>query len=90
MAQSNKKHLFARNDKGYLYVGIFIPMYTGRIKVDTMHFPVGSTYKMLPDVGKWCNTLACMIHTQLMLHCVTSFLVSVYFVPSLNLHYFCR
>ena len=45
---------------------------------------------MLPDVGICCNTPGCMIHTQLMLHCVTSFLVSVLFVPSLHLHYFCR
>ena len=32
---------------------------------------------MLPDVGICCNTLGCVIPAQIMLHCVTSFLVSV-------------
>ena len=69
----------------------YIPMYMGRIRVDIMHFLVGSTpCKMLQDVGIWCNTLGCMIHAQLMLHCVTSFLLSVLFLPSLHLHFFCR
>ena len=45
----------------------------GKNKVDIMHFLVGSTpCKMLPDVGICCNTLGCMIHAQLMFHCVTS------------------
>ena len=52
----------------------YIPMYMGRMRVDIMHFLVESTpCKMLPDVGICCNTLGCMIHVQLMLHCVTFF-----------------
>ena len=45
---------------------------------------------ILPDVGICCNTLGCMIHAQLMLHCVTSSLVSVLLMPTLHLHYFCK
>ena len=32
----------------------------------------------------------CMIHAQLMLHCVTSPSFSLLFMPSLHLHYFCK
>ena len=48
------------------------------------------SYMLLPDVGMWCNTLACGNHTQQILHHMTSPLVSVLFVPSLHSYYFSR
>ena len=45
---------------------------------------------LLPDVGIWCNTLVFRNHTQQILHHMTSPLVTVLFVPSLHLYYFCR
>ena len=69
----------------------YIPMYMGRIRVGIMHFLVGSKpCKVLPDVEICCNTFVCMIHAQLMLSSVISFIVSVRFVPSLHLPQFYR
>ena len=74
----------------YLFCSLYTYVIVWNIVRGTAASSAPVPMPMLPDVGICCNTLGCMIHAQLMLHCVTLFLVSVLFVPSLHLHYFCR
>ena len=50
--------------------------------------PVPMPMLTLPDVGICYSNFSCMIHAQLMLHCVTLLSCFCAFVPSLHLHYF--
>ena len=50
MAQGNKTFVYTSYKNGMTkascMVVLYIPMYMGRIRVETMHFLVGSTYTM--------------------------------------------